>query len=248
VYAWTNQGFLAITFGTGYEPIGAGRVDQYLFNDLDDSYRYRMSAVSDPRAGRIFWAYPGAGNDSGQPNRIVCFDKNFNKWSIIDEDVDLLWQASGIGTTLEGLDSFSSSIDDLLVSLDSSQWKGGGASLFGAFDTDFKHGFYDGSPKTATLETREVEINEGQQTTVNSYRPLVDGGSFTSCIGSRNSQTEERTYTTPRSPTSTGRVTERKNARYHTFKMDVSGEWSDVIGIQLDAKDARVSGRRGRTD
>ena len=247
VFAWSNQGMVVIRNGTGFEPIGAGRVDQYLFNDLDDVNRFRMSTVADPRSGKIFWLYPGQ-DGGGQPNRLVCFDKNFNKWSIIDVDADMLWQASGIGTTLDDLDSITTDLDSLSTSLDSSRWKGGGWPLLAAFDTDFKHGFFSGAPMTAILETKEVEINEGRQTAIHAYRPLIDGGSFTACVGYRNDQAEERSYTVARSPTATGRVTERKNARYHTFKMQVFDDWNDAIGVQMDSKDARVSGRRGRSD
>jgi hypothetical protein len=245
IYIWSNQGFLAIEAGTGFTPIGAGRVDQFALNDLDDGYLYRISAVADPKAGRIFWAYPGSGSTGGTPNKILCFDKNFNKWSIIENEVELLWRAGGIGVTLEGLDAFSTNIDTLGASLDSSQWKGDGEQLLAAFNTSNEHGFFSGSPLTATITTKEMEINAGKRTMLNAFRPLVDMGSVSAEVGTRSALADDVTYGSTLNQTSTGRMTTRSNARYHRVRMTLSGNWEDAIGVQIDQRDARAVGHRG---
>ena len=245
IYIWSNQGMLAIENGTGFRAIGAGKVDRFLQNDLDDTYLYKMSATADPTSGRVFWAYPGAGNSGGVPNKILCYDKNFNRWSIIEDEVELLWRAGGIGFTVEQLDSFSTDLDALGASLDSSQWKGDGEQLLAAFNTDNEHGFFSGSPMTATIETRETEINAGSRTMLNAFRPLVDMGSVTAQVGTRNDLADDVTYTSMLNQTSTGRITTRSNARYHRVRMTLSGEWQDAIGVQIEGRDARAIGFRG---
>lgn len=244
-YAWSSQGFVAITAATGFVGIGAGRVDRFAFQDLDDTNLDRISAVADPQSGRIFWAYPGQGNMNGTPNRIICYDKNFDRWSYIEDEIELLWAAGGIGFTLEQLDSFAASIDDLAVTLDSSQWKGDGDILLAGFDDEFKHGFFSGMAMDAEVDVRELELNDGKRTMLQSYRPLVDGGSVDGAVGYRNNLSDPVTYTTRRPRTSTGRVTQRSNARYHRFRLYLTGEWKDVIGVQVDAHDARPVGYRG---
>lgn len=244
-FAWTTQGFVRIQDGTGFAPIGAGKVDDWAFDDLDDAYLERISSVADPRSGRIFWAYPGSGNFSGRPNRILCYDKNLNKWSMIEDEIELLWAAGGVSFTLEQLDSFSSSIDDLAVSLDSSQWKGDGNLLLSAFDDEFKHGFFQGNPMTATVDTKEMEIHPGHRTMLNSFRPLVDGGDVRAVVCSRSDQRSNVSYSAELTPTSTGRFTHRSNAKYHRIRLIASGEWSEIVGVQIEAKDARKAGFRG---
>ncbi len=244
IYFLSEHGFVALTNGTQATYIGGGRVDQFMLNDLDLNFKHRMSVVADPKGGRIAWAYPGAGNTEGRPNRVIIYDRNLNKWSTLNIEVELLWRASGVGTTLEGLDSFSSSIDALGVSLDSTQWKGG-APEFAAFDTDFKHGLFTGAPMTATIETKETEIHAGHRTLLNGFRPLLDGGSVTARVGTRDNMGDAVTESAWLSQRDSGRITTRQRARYHRFILEISGEWEDVIGVQVDAPDARKADRRG---
>lgn len=245
VFMWSNQGFVAVTSASGTPaPIGAGKVDRYAFQDLDDSYLHRISCVADPKSGRVFWAYPGAGNSGGRPNRIIVYDRALNRWGLIEQEVELLWRAGGVGFTLEQLDDFSASLDDLEVSLDSSQWKGGGAILMGAFNSERKHGFFDGQPMTATVDTAEREIHAGHRTQLNSFRALVDGGSVTAQVGRRDDLADEVAWGPVLSKTGSGRFTCRVNARYHRFRLHLSGNWSDAIGTQIEADDARRAGGR----
>lgn len=244
VYTLADGGFYAITNGTGVSPIGAGRVNDFIQADLDDSYLPRMTAVSDPRTSRVFWSYPGAGNTDGLPNRIIVYDAKLDKWSLINQEAEILWRAGGVGFTMEQLDSFSSSLDDLAVSLDSSQWKGGGASIVAMFDSAHKHGFFDGENMTGTIETKETEIHAGRNTHLNAFYPLVDGGTVTAEVGYRDRQSDTVNYTSSLSQSASGRFTQRVNARFHRFKLTLSGAWNHVMGVMVDQADAKVGERR----
>ena len=246
IYNWSNQGFVAISAGTGLTPLGAGKVDRYAFNDLDDNYLDRISSVADPSSGRIFWAYPGAGNVEGRPNCMICYDRNLDKFSFIKQELEFLWAAGGdVGFSLEDLDTISASLDDLAVSLDSSQWKGDGEVLLAAFGTEFKHGFFDGAPMEGVVDLREVEIHAGGRTMLNAFRPLVDGGEAAARVGTRNIQTEDVVFGPELTPTATGRVTSRNNARYHRLRVIMRGAWKECIGAQFERHDARRVGFRG---
>lgn len=244
VYFMSESGFIKLQAGTQATFIGAGRVDKFFRDDIDDNYLYRVSSVSDPEGGRIAWAYPGAGNTDGRPNKIIIYDVKLNKWSIIEREVNLLWRGSAAGTTLEGLDSVSSDIDALGISLDSSQWKGG-APEFAAFDENLKSGFFSGLPMTAVIETRENEIHAGHSTMLNGFRPLVDGGTVTARVFYRSKLTDTASVTASLSQRDTGRITSRVRARYHRVEMTLSGQWEHAIGVEIDPADARKAGRRG---
>lgn len=244
VYFLSENGFVALSNGTGAKFIGSGRVDRFIAENLDSAFLHRVSAVADPRAGRIAWAYPGPGNTNGRPNRIIIYDAKLDKWALVEKEVELLWRAAATGVSLEGLDAFSSSIETLDASLDSSQWKGG-APEFAAFDTDNKSGFFTGSPMPAEIETKETEINRESVTMLNGFRPLVDGGTVTARVASRNRQSDPVTKTAELSMRATGRITARVRARYHRIIMSITGEWRDAIGVQVEARDARRAGRRG---
>jgi len=244
VYFLSENGFIALQSGTQATYIGAGRVDKFIREDLDANFLHRISSVADPGAGRIAWAYPGPGNTDGRPNRIIIFDTKLNKWALIIQDVELLWRGAASGFTLEDLDGVSASIDDLEVSLDSSQWKGG-APEFAAFNSSRISGFFTGPPLTAVIETKETEIHAGHTTLLNGFRPLIDGGTVTARVKSRARQSDTPDVTGTLSMRPTGRITSRVRDRYHRIEMTISGPWSHAVGVQIDPADARKAGRRG---
>lgn len=239
IFTLSEQGFVAITHGTGLEEIGAGRVDKFIFDDLDESYLYRMTCASDPKSGRVFWAYPGAGNTDGLPNRIIVYDSRLRKWSLIHQDVEHLWSAAGVGLTLEQLDTVSSDVDALPASLDSSQWKGGAGLVLAAFDSSHLHGAFNGSPMDATVDLKEVELYAGRRTHLNAFRPLVDGGTVTANVGTRNRLSDDVAWGPTLAQSASGRFTKRSNARFHRIRLNCSGEWRDVIGAEIDPADAK---------
>lgn len=244
VYFWSDRGFYQLVNGTQATAIGAERVDRFALGDLDTNNLARISCVVDPSSQRVFWAYPGVGNVGGRPNRIICYDRSVNKWTIINQETELLWPAGGLGYTLDGLDSVNSSIDALPASLDSRRWVGG-AALLGSFDGEFKAGFFDGTNKTGTIETRELEIHMGHRTQLNAFRTLIDGGAVTAQVGTRNRQSDAVTLGSVLNQRDTGRFTCRANARYHRFLLSLTGEWEHAVGIQIEPQEARKGGMRG---
>jgi len=244
VFFLSPRGFFSLVNGTTTRPIGAEKVDRLVLDDLDETYAYRITSALDPKSKRIFWAYPGSGSVSGRPNKIVVYDRALDRWTLIERDVELLWSSSGLGKTLEDLDSVSSSIDALEFSLDSSVWKGG-ASILGAFDTDYKSGFFEGANMTATIETQDLEINEGSRTLLNAFRPVIEGGTVTAKVGTRNSLSDPISFGASLSLRSTGRFICRENARYHRLQFTISDAWTHAIGFQLEPKEARNAGQRG---
>ena len=129
----SEHGFIALSGGTTPAFIGSGKVDRFVLSDLDTSNLGRISSAAEPQTGRVAWAYPGSGNTGGLPNKIIIYDRTLNKWSLIEENVTLLWRSLGVSLTLEDLDSISTSLDDLPQSLDSAAWKATGFAL-SAFD------------------------------------------------------------------------------------------------------------------
>lgn len=239
-----EHGFVRIAGGQQHEFIGAGRVDQFFLNDLDRDYLDRVSATSDPKSSRVFWAYPGAGNTAGRPNKIIMYDHALDKWGYGEIDTELLWRAGGVGYTLEGLDAISTNIDAMTESLDSNTYKGS-STLLAGFDSTFASGNFTGSPYTAVFETRESRFNDGQKSKLKAFEAVVDGGSVTARVGYRDNQSEAVTYTPTLSPQPTGLFSKRVNAAFHRFELTVAGTWNDAIGVNVDPARVRPGGRRG---
>jgi hypothetical protein len=241
VYFISDHGFVELTGGgTGVNQIGAGRVDEFFSADLDPDFLHRISCIADPTSNRIAWAYPGTSNTDGTPNKIIIYDRTFGKWSMVEEEVELLLRAKGIGLTLEELDGLGyTDIDTMDVSLDSDLFKAT-ASQFAAFDSSFEMGFFRGLNKTAVLVTQESEIFAGYNAQVNAFRPLVDLGTVTARVGTRARLSDSVSYGGSLSQSSSGNFDTRSDARYHRFELTITGnDWTDALGVQLDAADVR---------
>lgn len=246
VYFISDRGFVELTGnGTGVNFIGSGRVDQFFLDDIDERFPSRISAVADPRGDNIAWLYPGAGNTDGVPNRILLYNRTFQRWVRVEQEAELLLRVRGIDLTLDELDQLGfTNIDTMEDSFDSEAFVGG-SNQISAFDTDNKVGIFRGTNKTATLETNERESHPGRMTQVNAFRPVVDGGTVTGRIGFRDRQSDTVQYTASLTQSATGRFTTRKKARYHRFELTITGSWNDAIGVQLEPEEVRQGGRRG---
>lgn len=248
VYFLSHKGFYALEHGAKPTPIGAGKIDDFVREDLDLSNLHRISAVADPASKRFLIAYPGASNVGGRPNRILVYDRAYDRWSIIDEEVELIWRAAGSSVTLDS-SATAGDPDDLDdpaadISFDDPRWVGG-TPVLSAFDEAFKSGFFNGVTKTATLTTRDFAFGDGSRAQLNGFRALVQGGTVAARVGTRNSLSDSISFGSSLSARSEQRFTTRANARYHRFEFTLSGAWKHAIGLEIGRNDLRSGGMRG---
>jgi hypothetical protein len=192
------------------------------------------------------WAFPGSEHTSGRPNKIIVYDITFDKWALIEEEVEMILKSKGIPITLDELDALGfDDLDAMTVSLDSNQFKGL-SSQIGAFDTAFKLGFFRGTNKSAVLTTSEFEPNSGYKTMLKAFRPLVDGGTVTAEVGHRSRLSDSVTWSSSLNQSASGRFTSRINDNFHRIRLTITGDsWTDAIGVDINREDAVRSGRRG---
>lgn len=248
VYALTTRGFIAINRGSGVDLIGANKVDKTVLKDIDQSYLHRCSMVADPRTHRVLLAYPGAGNTAGRPNRMILYDRALERFTPIeDQDVELLWQAAGLGYTLEGLDSVSGSLDSLGISLDAPAWVGGSADV-AAFDADYKSGFFDDeTAMTAVIETGERAFNPGYKSTLKAFSVVAPGATVSARVGVREHGEKNPSWGDPLTAQASGRFKPQRGARkadYHRLELTLSGDWERAIALQIERDDVVRGGRR----
>lgn len=248
IYFLSSKGFFALDRGTQATPIGIGRVDEFVRTDLDLNNIHRMSTVADPHSKRVYFAYPGADNVGGRPNRIAIYDRAQDRWSIIDHDTELVWSGGGTGKSLDATASVGDpdNLDDLAtdVSFDDPRWVGG-APFVAAFDGTFASGSFSGSVLDATLTTKEYAFTDGGRTQLNGFRARIQGGTVAAQVGTRNSLADAVSYGTVLTARAEQRFTTRENARYHRFRLFLSGEWEHAIGLEIGSNDLRSGGLRG---
>ena len=240
---WHQSGFHMIRGGQQVTPIGRGKVDQTFAKEFDQTNHFRSSAAFDPARGLYMFVYPANGNN-GTPNRALIYNVRTDRWSRASFSCELIF--SGIsqqGYTLEQLDPFGT-LDTLPFSLDSSYWTGNSALLLFGFDTTHKAGAFAGQTLAATVETAEVNPGNGQRVTMQSCRPLIDGGSPQISLGWRENQQAAVVYTNPVGLTGAGLAPLRRSGRYFRFRATIAAgaTWANAIGI--DDVDVMPLGKR----
>lgn len=221
------------TDGVNVESIGIGSVDSLVLDSIDTNYPERVTTSIDFSNKLIYFSYPDTSATSGTPNKLVIYNYVENKWTTGSETVELVFSSKSLGYTLDELDSVSASIDDLPASLDSPVWTGGNP-LSGGFDTAHKLGSFNGSAKTATLDTSEASLNAGGLAYVDGVRPLVEGGTATVALLTRNLQSDSQTAGSATSLNSrTGLADFRSTARYHAARISIAGGFTNAFGADF---------------
>jgi hypothetical protein len=240
VIAWGNMcffladdGFYAIVGGAPAVPIGDGKVDKYFLSDLRTDYAYRINATIDPVNKLVIWAYPGSGSMAGTPNKLIIYNWAKSKWSRAEVNTECLSQYAAISYTLEDLDAISSSLDDLSASLDSRVYTQGSRSL-GAFNTSHKLATFSGTALDATVDTGEVNLNEGGRANVTMVEPLVDGATASVAVGERNLLSASVSYGSAVAQDAFGGCPVLSNAKFQRFRVTTSGAFNFAQGVRVD--------------
>lgn len=243
VVAYRNQIFFLsedgfqLYDGSDITPIGAGKVDRTFFDEHDMNFHYRVSAAIDPVRKLVAWAYPAAGNNNGNPNRILIYHWPSRRWSRVEDiEVECISRSNTGAFTLDSLDNYSTNLDAILLTLDSTQWIGGNYLLSG-FNSSHRLIHFDGSAMAATVETGEQQFNRNGLSYVTEIRPVGEGlsASFQAAVGSRLNLTQSISYSSALSPVSAGFVQVRNTNRFHRFRLTTSSatDFTHLAGVDV---------------
>jgi len=208
-------------------PVGSEKVDRWFFSNADESAFDTMSAAVDPVRKLIIWNF----KTTFAQRQLIIYNFKTQKWTYGDAGADCISDASTSATTLEGLDSISSSIDALPVSLDSILYMGGKYFLGGTSGAYVVT--YNGAPATGQIITGD--LNAGGRSVVTLARPQVDNGSATVSVASRTLLSEQLNYGPSVAADSENRVSLRSNGNYHRFKVSPAGaNWTTAVAMDID--------------
>ncbi len=230
VYYLSEDGF-RVTRGGASAAIGEERIDTTVLSDLNTTYLDRITSVVMTDDQVIMWAYPGADAVDGQCNRLVMFNVGANRWSTGEEAVWQLTQARLPETSLDSIDNFFDSIDDVPGSLDDKAWSGGGLET-AVINSDGIARLFTGPPRTAVFETAEMQHAPGRRVFVSEVRPIVSGEDVQIAIGFRDNQGTPVQYTVATSQNDIGVVETRVNSRYLRYRVTVNPPWENAVGLE----------------
>jgi hypothetical protein len=240
VFFLSEDGFY--TLGQeGVVPIGHGRVNRWFFQQVDQQYLHRITAVADPIAGVVVWSFPDVNAASGLPNHLLIYHYLDDRWSHAEQEAELVFQGLTPGRSLEDLDNVAATLEALPFGLDSRLWKGGALTL-AAFSGDHRLGFFSGEPRAARLATAEVMLNPEGRAMVTAVYPITDAENVEIRVGGRARLANAQAF----SPWVASEAGDQAHhvvvdARWHQAEIALQGAWTQAQGLQLDVQ---LRGRR----
>ena len=236
VFFLANDGFYMFN-GFQSQPIGAQKVDRFFYNDVDQNYMDRITAIVDPLNYQVMWSYPGAGSTAGICNKTLVYNWQINRWGYAEYTNQGFFGMVTPGYTLDNLDGIVSYFDSgpyASVSLDSRFWTGG-KYVLGCFDGNNKFNTLNGTSLDALADSSETQFYPGYRAMINNVRPLVDGGStVTVQVGYRDRILDTETYTLATAVNATGDCYLRNTARYHRIRTNTSGSFNYLQGVDVE--------------
>ena len=235
VFYLDQAGFKVITQGRSIEHIGHNKVDDWFFSNVDNSNLLYVIGAVDKFRQHIWWIFPTNGT---VPDYGLVFDLKSGHWSYFEErDCEWIYNALGVSTDLESLDTPSGSdIDALSESLDSRVWMGGAIALHG-FSENHKSGTFSGDAKTAELETTERQLIPGQRAIITRSRPEIETTASSlvqSTVKVRSSISDLSQGTGSSNEERDGSFAHRAEGRYHRFFVRIFNGFTKAQGVAVE--------------
>jgi hypothetical protein len=225
-YFLADDGFY-VCDGQSTKNIGTEKVNRWFFsNAIPGEIPTGMSATVDPINKLVIWKF----NNTFGGKYLLMFSIDLNKWSYADTTATSIAYVLTPSATLEQVDNYNSSIDALDIPLDSRVFAGG--QLLFAGVSGQKIISFSGQPKTAIITTGDIDVG---RSTVMLSKPIVDGGSGSVAISSRDNLAEQVEFGSNVAADAENRVSLRSNGEYHRLRLTPTGSnWQTAVGLEFD--------------
>lgn len=236
VFYYGQDGFYR--FNQGSTPIGANRVDRWFLNDAAPEAIESMRGAVDRHNRLVIWAYKST-SQSLINDRVLIYNWAADKWSFAEIDTETIAEYLTEGLTMEQASAvFGTNSDSVNIVSDSNAFAGGRLSL-SLFGADHRLGTLGGPLLPAEIETKESgELNAF---TLQTVRPLVDGGNSDVCIRYRDRLSDAPTDSQLIAQNPQGECDFLRNARYFRALVKPGQGWTTAQGVELEGRQA---GRR----
>jgi hypothetical protein len=234
IFFYAGQGFHKIEPGGVPEQIGREKVDRTFLADLDKGNLQLFMGAADPRSTRIFWAYKSVSGTSGTYDKLLGYDFLLDRFYPVQSVGEYLLGVSQTGLTLENLDSISTSLDALTLSLDA--YATAVQPEIGQFNGSHVLGFFRGSSLEATIESAEQGTDENR-IAIRGFRPVTDAATLYGSVSYRDTSAAAATAGTEVLVNArTGRCDARRDTRYSRFKVRIPAAipWTFCAGVIPD--------------
>jgi hypothetical protein len=225
-YFLADDGFY-VCDGQSTKNIGSEKVNRWFFdNAIPGEILTGMSATVNPITKLIIWKF----NNTFGGKTMLMYSIDLSKWSYAETTATSIAYVLTPSATLEQVDNYNSSIDALDIPLDSRVFAGG--QLLFAGVSEQKIITFSGQPKTANISTGDIDVG---RSTVMLSKPIVDGGSGSIAVASRDNLAEQVEFSSDTAADAENRVSLRSNGEYHRLRLTPTGaNWKTVVGLEFD--------------
>lgn len=225
-YFLSDDGFY-LCDGQNTKPIGAEKVNRWFFNNaIPSQIATGMSATVDPVNKLVIWKFDGTFNTK----YLLIYSVDLDRWSYATTTATSIAYVLTPSATLEQVDNYNSSIDALEIPLDSRVFAGG--QLLFAGVSGSKIITFAGQPKTANITSGDINVG---RSTITLAKPLVDGGSASVAVSSRDLLSDIVEFGDDVAADSENRISLRSNGKYHRLRLTPTGSnWTTAVGLDFD--------------
>jgi hypothetical protein len=232
IFYLSHEGFHVIIPGQNVPTgIGKERFDRTIINLIDRNNLQLVLGANNPRASQVFWAFKTNAGSAATYDRLLCYDYLIDRATLVPMNGEYLLQMAQPGFTLEGLDSISTNLDTLPLSLDGYSPIPG--ADFAQFDAAHKLAFFFGLPIEAIMETSE-QGTDGQRLRIHGLRPITDAPTIYGSCSKRESTNVNANYSTETIPARNGLCPLNVSTRYSRGRLRIPAgiNWTFAAGIE----------------
>src|SRR5215468_7467395 len=190
--------------------------------------------AADPRSTRVYWAYKSVSGTVGTYDKLIGYDFLLDRFFPVSVSGEFLLGISQTGLTLENLDSISSSLDALTLSLDA--YATAVQPEIAQFSASHVLGFFRGDNLEATIESAEQGTDDNR-ITIRGFRPVTDASTLYGSVSYRDTPSMAAVPGAEVLVNSrTGRCDLMRDTRYSRFKVRIpaAASWSFCAGMVPD--------------
>lgn len=241
VFWLATDGFRMFS-GAGIERIGAGFVDQWFMDRVDQSDLAHVQGMIDPFRKNVLWIWRRSGAASSPFYDAIGYNWAFKRWFTLSfaDGVTYLGYTAAPAPTW---DTLSTSVTwDTYDYVWDGRFLQGGEPVFGALNASYKWGSFAGSNMAATLEG--AVMANGVSGLVNWAVPSDDSDDGTLQLGVKDRLNDTTTWKTGAAKAASGRVPLRGRGKVVAFRrsIDSGSTWNYAKGV--DYVDANSGGPR----
>jgi len=140
--------------GQAAVPIGDNVLKEWFQEECNPSYKYKVECNYDKARNLVWVFYPSVG--SSTLNKALVYHVQSKKWGRVTQNIETSLEYVTASTTIDGLDSYSSTIEGLpAVPLDSPFWQAS-SRLFAFVNTSHQIQHFTGASASSSLTTGDV--------------------------------------------------------------------------------------------